>query len=661
MKTLGILLTLAPALAAVAAPAETLTITSNGTSEYVIAVSDDNAVAEKVREAADALQGYLFESTGCTLPIVSEAEIGARPAFYLGRTCKGETVGVPYAKFTDYVHCRKTVGRDIFLAGNDADGRVRGPLQPHDHEYLCTKFGLNSDVKDLSYRRWHGTLKAVLAFLERENIVRFLMPGPNGRNVRKSRTLNVSSDGDFLKENTIPYSNCKCYGDLHTTVALGHLEFPRNKTWGGHSLPVAVPRSKYEKTHPEYFVLKNGRRRTVYAGASHYCVSNPDVFELYMAELKRQYDMGFRWIQVGVSDGRVDCECDACRRMHPELGERLWVFYRNVAEAAKERMPDAKMVLLSYIATSNPPKSFDKFPDNVIIELCIRKDFQEKFDDWSRFGDVPKIAYVYFFGLYHSLQIAPKRSPKYIASCMRTLAENGVKSIFKCGWTDDLGLEGHIAYIFSRLLEDPMRNPDEIGDEFCDLAYGKASVPMKRFYAAMYANLDTVSGHSLIDELTSRLFDEVDRQPHNQGRIFEWAFRPYTISSMEASLLQAESTGGLSEKERARIALVRRSFCFLKARAQCYFLQEDWNVVHAPELLDVAVRISAANDTMLDKWYGQDGKMIRPEGFDWHYIGDLSRERIVGGGSGMVPAFPPLFQNGPDGWRAKKARTVSGK
>ena len=323
--------------------------------------------------------------------------------------------------------------------------------------------------------------------------------------------------------------------------------------------------------------------------------------------------------------------------------------------------PDAKMVLLSYIATSNPPKSFDKFPDNVILELCIRKDFQKKFDDWARFRDVPKIAYVYFFGLYHSLQIAPKRSPKYIASCMRTLAENGVKSIFKCAWTDDLGLEGHIAYIFSRLLEDPMRNPYEIGDEFCDLAYGKASVPMKRFYAAMYANLDTVSGHSLIDELTSRLFDEVDRQPHNQGRIFEWAFRPYTISSMEASLLQAESTGGLSEKERARIALVRRSFSFLKARAQCYFLQEDWNVAHAPELLDVAERISAANDTMLDKWYGQDGKMIRPEGFDWHYIGDLSRERIVGGGSGMVPAFPPLFQNGPDGWRAKKARTVSGK
>ncbi|MBQ6328303.1 MAG: hypothetical protein IJI35_04755, partial [Kiritimatiellae bacterium] len=102
--------------------ADELKIIEDGRSEYAIAVPSDDVAACMVREAADALQGYLFESTGCTLPIVNEAEIGVRPAFYLGRTQKGEAAQVPYAKLTDYVHCRKTVGRDIFLAGNDADG-----------------------------------------------------------------------------------------------------------------------------------------------------------------------------------------------------------------------------------------------------------------------------------------------------------------------------------------------------------------------------------------------------------------------------------------------------------------------------------------------------------------------------------------------------------
>ena len=632
-----------------------MNIVKDGRSEYVIAVPGDEAVAGMVREAAEALRGYLLEATGCPLPIVSEDEVGERPAFYLGRTRKGEAVGVPYAKLTDYVHCRKMVGRDIFLAGNDADGGIRGPLQPHDREYLCSDFGLNADVKDLSYRRWHGTLKAVLAFLERENVVRFLMPGPNGRNVRKAKTLAVSDDGDFLKENAIPYSNCHCYGDLHTTVALGHLEIPYNKTWGGHPFPEAVPRTTYEKTHPEYFIMKDGVRRPDFGPAEggHPCVSNPEVFELFMAEMKRQYDIGFRWIQVGPTDGQVACECDECRKMHPDPKERQWLFNLKVAKAAKERLPGAKMVLLSYDFTAEAPKSFDKFPDNVVVELCIWKNFKEKFEDWARFKDVPKIAYLYFFGLYHTLQIAPTRTPKYIANAMKILADNNVRCIFKCGWAEDLGLEGHIAYVFSRLLEDPSRAPGGIGDEFCDLAYGKASMHMKKFYSNMYAYLDTVVGHSVIDELRER--------PHNPGRMFEVAYRPDTMSGMETHLARAEAVKGLSSKERARLALTRRSFDFLKARTKCFYLQEAWSVTKAPEILDVAERTSVEMDAMLDKWYGPDGKMIRPEGFDWHYIRNLPRERLVGGGGAMLSAVPSLFRNGPGGWRALKAKAASGK
>ena len=637
------------AVAMRSACADEMTIVSEGKSEYVIAVSDGDAVAGMVREAAEALQGYIRESTGCALPIVREGEVGARPAFYLGRTKKGEAAGVPYGKFVDYVHCRKAVGRDVFLAGNDESANIKGELQHHDHEYLRHKYGVNSDVKDLSYRRWHGTLKAVLELLETEGVVKFLMPGENGLNILKRDSLRVPGGMDFLGQAQIPYSNSSCYGGLHTTVALGHVDIPYNKTWGGHPFPVAVPRAQYEKTHPEYFILKDGVRRPDFgpAGGGHPCVSNPEVFELFMAEMKRQYDVGFRWIQVGPTDGQVACECDACRKMHPSPQERQWLFYRKVAEAAKTRLPGATMVLLSYDFTADAPTSFDAFPDNVAIELCIWKNFREKFENWARFRDLPKIAYVYFFGMYHSIAIAPTRSPRYIADCMRILRDNNVKCIFKCGWAEDIGLEAPICYVFSKLLDNPDADPDKLVEEFCDAAYGKAAGPMKGFFKTLYAGMDTPGGHSVIDEFTKR--------PHHPEEMFEYMFRPYpVVTRMSALLGAAEGAKDPDPKVRARLKLVRRSYDFLRLRAQSYFLNDAYSALGgSQDVLAAAGRVYDAREKLLDGWYDAKGAMIGNEGFDWHYLRNLPRERLVCGGGLMPPNFPSLFRYGPGNVKAK--------
>ena len=632
---------LAAALVAGTGSASELTIVENGRSAYVIAVSDSKSEAKNVKEAAVALRDFLKESTGCTLPLVKESDVADRPAFYLGRTKKGEAAGVPYGRLKEYVNCRKVVGRDIFLAGCDDSVGVKGGLQYHDKEYLGILEGINTHVTDLSYKRFYGTLKAVLGYLESENVVQFLMPGVNGRNVISHPALKVRDDLDWTGCSTFPFSNGRCYGDLYTTVALGQLDIPHYKHWGGHTFPVAVPNNVYGKTHPEYFILKDGVRRPDFgpADGGHLCVSNPDVQRLVVAEMKRQYDRGYRWIQLGPTDGQVPCECAVCKKLHADPVERQWLCYRAICEQAKAVMPDARIVVLSYGLSRFAPKSFDRMPDNVIVELCIWDHFKEKFEDWAKFRDVPKLAYVYFFGDFHAVAYAPTRTPRYLAETMRILKENNVMGIFKCGWADDIGLEGAIAYVYSKLLEDTGRDEMKLLDEFCERAYGAGAEPMKRFYRMMYSNMDTPRKHSVIDEFKS--------SPHYPENMFEVEFRPNTLNVMGRALTEAEAAQDPDPKVRARLALTRRSYEFLNIRMKSYFLEEAWQATREPAILDIAEKVFDAREAMLDSWYDEKGKMKKLDGFDWAYMHNASKKAVVRGGGLLCPCFPELFRYGP--------------
>ena len=621
-----------------------LTIVKDGKSDYVIAVPGDKAEARKIREAAEALQGYLEKSTGVKLKMVREGDVEERPAFYLGRTKKGEAVGVPYVKLVEYVNCRKVVGKDIFLAGNDESLGLDGPLQYHDREYLGILEGINTHVKDLSYRRLHGTLKAVLGWLEGENVVQFLLPGENGRNIVPHPTLKVRDDLDWTGSNAFPFSNGRCYGDLHTTIALGHTDIPFYKHWGGHTFPVAVPRSKYEKDHPEYFILKDGKRRPDFgpANGGHLCVSNPEVQDLVLAELKRQYGAGYRWIQLGPTDGQVACECEACKKLHPDPRERQWLCYKAICEKAEKVIPDAKIVILSYGLSRAAPKSFDRMPSNVVLEMCIwLEDFDEKFADWARFKDVPKVSYVYFFGDYHSTAYGPTMAPSYVAKCLRILKANNAKGVFKCGWADDLGLDGPVNYAFSRLLEDPDRDEMALVDEFCDRAYASAAEPMKRFFRMMYGNMNLTGGRPVIYEMLQK--------PQCPERMFEAEFRPWPVTAMGRVLAQAEGAKDPDPKVCARLALVRRSYDFLNIRMRCYALNEAWDATHEPAILEIADRVFDERERMLDAWYDENGRMKPLDGFDWAYMHNASRSVIVGGGGQVCPSFPVLFRFGKGG------------
>lgn len=612
-------------------------LVANGNSDYDIVVPDQDP-DKRVEKAAKLLQSILAESTGCKLPIIREssAPVG-KPHIYLGKTRAAQKTGIPFDKLKEWTFCKRVIGKNIFLAGCDESANLIGGLSHHDREYLLKLDDrrLNRNIKNRTYKGFWGTYKAVSSFLEKQLGVRFLLPGPNGLHVPKYSTLKVSGAIDYVGSARFPFCYGSCYGDI--TIPNNHNEIPYYRNYGGHSFGTAVPRYKYSKTHPEYFLLVNGKRQPDYGpgGAGHLCISNPEVQELMMKELEREYDKGLKWVQLGQTDGYVACECAECKALAgDDKGEALWIVYRKIAEEIKKRRPDKKIVILAYGVTENPPKTFNTFPDNVIIEICTFRDWPKVFKKWEKFK-VPKLAYVYNWGLYHAALFNPKRSPAFLAKQLRLFAENNVKGIFKCGWGEALGLDGPAYYVYSKLLFDPYADPGKIADDFYRAAYGKAYDPMKKFFTLVHKRLDFNDGSSVMDLMY--------KVPHNPQEQISCVFHPGIIPYMD-KLLNHSLRIEKDPKTQARLKLVKREFDFLKSLIEVYAYYDAYRVTHsrkAVELLDAALK---KRDQLIDSWYDKNGKMKQEPGFNWPFFMNLPKPIVRNGGGEVCSPFPGLLK-----------------
>ncbi len=615
-----------------------ITLVANGKSNYVIVVPDKD-LGNKVGKAAKLLQSVLSESTGCKLPIVKESTAPPDKSYiYLGKTKAAEKAGIPFDKLKDWTFCKRVIGKNIFLAGNDASANIKGPLSYHDREYLMQidDMRLNKDIRNRSYKGFMGTYKAVSSFLEKQLGVRFLLPGQNGLHVPKHKTLKISGSTDFTGSARFPFCYGRsCYGDI--TIPLNHNEIPYFRNYGGHSFISAVPKKIYKNTHPEYFVMINGKRQPEYGpGGNHLCISNPEVQELMMKELERQYDAGFKWVELGATDGGICCQCEKCKALSKyDYGDALWIVFRKIAEQMKKRRPDMKVVCVAYYYTRNPPKSFNKFPDNVIIEMTSWDDWSGTFAKWKHIK-IPKMAYIYNWGEYHNTLFCPKRSLQYLARQLRSFDKNDVIGILKCHMGEALGLDGPAYYVYGQLLFDPYADPEKIADDFYRAAYGKAYKPMKQFFTAIYSNLDYTDGSSRVDVLRRVKCKDPNIEI---SYLFPSHFVVYLGRVLDGALRMDKDP-----KVQARLKLVKRELDYLKNLIEIYACNDAYNMTHSPEafkLLDTAVR---KRDKMLDSWYDANRKMKQEPGFNWPFFLNLPK-KVIRDGGGQVPSpFPGLLK-----------------
>ncbi|MFM8470072.1 MAG: DUF4838 domain-containing protein [Limisphaerales bacterium] len=580
--------------------------------------SDSPAVAEGLRQTARLVQ-TAFLANGAEVGIVSESQRDpAKPGLWLGDTRFARAQGVEVAKLRDWSYVQRVVGRDVILAG-------------HDH----AAHGVAEHRSRPSWDRF-GTAKAVVDFARQFMGVRFLYPDLPGYT-----PVSAAAKVDLLASPAIEFLPLKTMAvpaDLNVSKTpllrvntshpagggfydLAQNRFPRvDELFGGHTWERAVPAELFE-SHPEYFTLVNGQRTKLGGNGAQYCLANPDVQERIYRDLASWFERGYTSVDLGQPDGFVACQCAQCDALYgtgKDWSEKIWIFNRTVAERLEKSHPGRQLVMMSYILTAQPPKSFRKFPANTSIMLTGTN--EEDFAPW-RGVEVPRgfTGYVYNWCPNLATRYTPMRTPGYLETQVKRLAANRIQSLYRDGPGQLFGLEGPVYYVMGRMFDDPERNAaKDLLPEFYEAAFGNKSAAfyMRSFYEQLYHAINLYSDH-----LGTRA-DAWTYQPlPGEGRprktvldpfqMMSFLYPPNLFVALEADLKQAEQAA-TTAKAKTRLALVRREFEYLRHFARVVHLHQAYQVVPDASSRDRLLDAIEARNTFITGLYDARGNPAGP-------------------------------------------------
>ncbi len=539
---------------------------------YTIVLPDyeRSGIGAELCRAADVLKAALKEGAGLEMEVVPAKKFKGGRAIYIGEAAAKRAGLVPEG-MKDFSSVIAEKGGDIYLFGCDR------AIHP----------GIGANPRHLAPV---PTLKAIARFMEEYMDVRFLAPGDVGTDIPKIEKVEVPA-GTFSRHDPKLEYSVAPHGTALYDYANGIFGRGRYYSYGGHTYPKACPPSKYFKDHPEYFGLVGGRRVGADEKNPTLCISNPEVQELIVNELKSKFDSGADVVQLAQQDGWQYCECEKCKAFGGPgaeyIGEKIWRLHRDIAERMLKERPGKIVHILCYSATLKPPKTFRKFPANVMIELCHVS--PEQLEEWRGY-EVPKgfTAYIYLWGGYQPLGYTPKRSWMRCRDFAKMMIDYGIHGVYRCGYGELHGMEGPAYWVFNHAIENPDLDVDKAVDEYCLRAFGpECAQKMRKFFETLDRRLRGVNlMEGNFDGGAMRQTDSYrDAQIQNPMELLAFVYTPDTIATMENCLAYAERHAD-TPKRKKRLELVRTEFEYVKNLGQIATLYAAFRISPARGTLD---------------------------------------------------------------------------
>jgi hypothetical protein len=446
------------------------TVFAAGKSVYVIVVGDGASESEKW--AAKELQKAIAAVGGVTLPIVTEAEAGDKPAIVVGWNGTIQThtkAGTPPPAPDDESFTYRNVGPHILIYGGSQ----------------------------------RGTMYGVMAFLEDELGVRYYTPAVTvtPQKAEYSFRLLHRTDGpgirvrnDFYKEAFDPTwaAHNRVNGAMGTREQPGGVE----GYWAVHTFFPLLSPAEFFESNPEYFSLIDGER--IHERAQ-LCLTNPEVMDIITERLRQRMrdNPGNLIYSLSQNDWINPCQCDNCQAIavkeESEMGPVLW-FVNQVAERVEAEFPDKFVGTLAYQYTRKPPKHI-KPRDNVVIrfcsiECCFAHDFTSCPENVSFVADLkgwaeiaPRI-YVWDYVVSFSNYIMPFPNFSVLQPNIQTLRDHHAIGIMEQAAYQSRGGEFSElkAYLIAKLLWNPEAEVEPIIDDFMYGYYGRAGQYVREYF-----------------------------------------------------------------------------------------------------------------------------------------------------------------------------------
>ena len=359
-----------------------LTITSNGDAAGHIAI-DVNA-PRPIKFAASELQNYLRKITTARYQVQHNTDsekdtiiiLGTKDCSFirphLDEKMKTELKKLKYDGYAVFRRANK-----LFIIGNDARGVINGV---HRFIYKHTDFIWVRPYKELAIYTANPDLK-----LE----VKDYIDNPAFRNRSWGANGNIGSRSDEY----FTYVSRLCNNKVSSVTpamlgkAFDHglkLEFG-----GGHNMSsIWMPKSKFGKTNPEYYMLLDGKRRTT--GRVNLCYSSEAMTRAFIKEtlaITRSLPEYYETINIMIDDTQAFCECDECmkpitlpdgrvlERKDPAFkSTQFFIFLNQVARAVAKEFPKLQIKCFGYFFTAIPPEI--PVEKNIRVSFCpyVRND-----------------------------------------------------------------------------------------------------------------------------------------------------------------------------------------------------------------------------------------------------------------------------------------------
>ncbi|MBP1991889.1 DUF4838 domain-containing protein [Paenibacillus eucommiae] len=530
-----------------------ITVVENGGARAFIIVATD--AGQQIRKAADTLKEYVKKSTGAELQIKTVQELAGSGAS--NNDFANIYIGVSRTE-DDANH--QTLLQDMYSDG-----------------FIIDSKGKNITI--IGPTPW-GTEFGVYEFLERYVGVIWLMPGPDGEDVPKQRTIAVSPETVREKPATI---SRHFFGTESDWGLWNNAEWARRNRMHDnlqfhHNMDTLFD-PKVFKDHPEYYP---GGVVPTHAYEWQPCL-NDQTAEAAIQRIMEYFDKNPDEISysLGINDSRIYCEIDPGHPDYPgevnsigavDMSDVYYPWVNKVVEGVLKQYPGKYFGLLAYANVYDPPKTVKLNPHVVPYitddrmswsDPAMEKVGKQHTENWQQ-AAVSLGFYDYMYGSLYNL-------PRMY---MHQMAEN-----YK--YAQDHGVIGQVAELFpnfgegpkpwvsAKLQWNPNEDVDQLSNEWYERAVGKEAAPLLAQYYSQWEQF-----------WTTRIFETkwykswANSEPRANFLLFgDYSyFEAVTAEDMAASRLLLEEVVAKAEtdEQKKRAGLLLRSFEYYEASALSY-------------------------------------------------------------------------------------------